>query len=121
MKVVKALSEKVGIMLQYEQIDWGNHQLALRDGKKDIAAGATYTKARAEYVYFSEPYRYEENSLFMMRNSVKEVNFKSVAEFLVQVRMQNFNLGITQGFIYADSQINLFINDIVVIFMLVLV
>lgn len=110
-KLVKRLSEKVGIEMQYDQVEWGQHQLDLRDGKRDIAAGATYTKARSEYVYFSEPYRYEENSLFMMRDSIKDLDFESVSEFLVQIRLQNFNLGVTKGFIYADPQINLFIND----------
>ncbi len=110
-KLVKQLSERVGIATEYEQVDWGQHQLDLRDGKRDIAAGATYTKARANYVYFSEPYRYEENSLFVMRDSIKELDFESISEFLVQIRLQNFNLGVTQGFIYADPQINLFIND----------
>ena len=77
-KLVKRLSEKVGIEMQYDQVEWGQHQLDLRDGKRDIAAGATYTKARSEYVYFSEPYRYEENSLFMMRDSIKDLDFESV-------------------------------------------
>lgn len=110
-QLVKRLSEKVGVETQYDQVEWGQHQLDLRDGKRDIAAGATYTKARSKYVYFSEPYRYEENSLFMMRDSIKDLDFESVSEFLVQIRLQNFNLGVTRGFIYADPQINLFIND----------
>lgn len=110
-KLVKSLSEKVGIEMQYDQVEWGQHQKDLRDGTRDIAAGATYTKARSNYVYFSEPYRYEENSLFMMKDSIKELDFESVSEFLVQVRLQNFNLGVTRGFIYADPQINLFISD----------
>ena len=83
--------------------------VALEDG--DWHHIKSYTKSRANYVYFSEPYRYEENSLFVMRDSIKEIDFESVSEFLVQVRLQNFNLGVTQGFIYADTQINLFIND----------
>jgi polar amino acid transport system substrate-binding protein len=111
-QLVKSLSEKVGVTSEYEQVDWGQHQLDLKNGSRDIAAGATYTKARAEYVYFSEPYRYEENSLFVMRDSIKELDFKSVSEFLVQTRLQNFNLGVSEGFIYADTQINLFINDL---------
>ena len=53
-QLVKKLSEKVGITTEYEQVAWGQHQQDLRDGKRDIAAGATYTKSRANYVYFSE-------------------------------------------------------------------
>ena len=107
-ELVKNLSSQIGIESKYEQVDWEDHQQDLFSGKRDMAAGATYTKERAEYVYFSEPYRYEENSLFIKRDSIKELNFDTVSEFLVQVRLQNFNLGVTKGFTYADPQINLF-------------
>lgn len=110
-ELVKTLANRAGIAMETEQIAWKTHQKELRAGTRDIAAGATYSDARAEYVYFSTPYRYEENSLFMMHNSDKELNFNSISEFLAQVRLQNFLLGITKGFIYADPQINLFIKD----------
>ncbi|MFK7968316.1 MAG: TRIC cation channel family protein [Rickettsiaceae bacterium] len=47
----------------------------------------------------------------MMNSNDKELSFDSISEFLAQVRLQNIVLGITKGFIYADSQINLFIKD----------
>lgn len=110
-ELVKKISEKINIKVEYAQIDWERHQLELAEGTSDMAAGATYTRERAEYAYFSEAYRYEENSVFMLKNSDKDLSFKSVAEFLTQIRLQNFKLGVTQGFIYADPQINLFISD----------
>ncbi len=110
-ELVKSLAGKVGIEIEYEQIEWGQHQQDLREGKRDIAAGSTYTKERAEYVYFSVPYRFEENSLFVLHDSDKSLDFISILEFLAQVRLQNFTLGITKGFIYADPQINVFITD----------
>ncbi|GAB4162488.1 MAG: hypothetical protein Tsb006_0740 [Rickettsiaceae bacterium] len=110
-ELVKSLAKKVGVEVEYEQVDWREHQEDLKLGIRDIAAGATYTKERAEYVYFSVPYRFEENSLFMLNESDKNIDFKSVSEFLAQVRLQNFVLGVTKGFIYADPQINLFISD----------
>ena len=110
-QLVKKLAERVGVPILYEQVEWKQHQQDLREGKRDIAAGATYTEARAEYVYFSVPYRFEENALFILNNSDKTLEFESVSEFLAQVRLQNFRLGITKGFIYADPQINLFTSD----------
>lgn len=107
----KALAKKVGVPMEYEQVAWDVHQKMLKSGEKDVAAGATYTDARAEFVYFSVPYRFEENSLFTKQDSEKELNFDNIAEFLAQVRIQNFTLGVTKGFIYADPQINLFIKD----------
>ena len=55
-------------------------------------------------------YRFEENSLFILHETNKNLDFKSISEFMAQVRLQNFKLGITEGFIYADPQINLFIS-----------
>jgi len=110
-ELVKTLAQRLGVAIEYDQVAWQQHQADLKEGVRDIAAGATYTDARAEYVYFSTPYRYEENSLFMMNNSDKELRFESISEFLAQVRLQNFILGVTKGFIYADPQVNLFTKD----------
>ncbi len=110
-ELLKNIAHRVGVSIDYETVGWKKHQEDLKEGIRDIASGATYTDARAEYVYFSRPYRYEENSLFMMNSNDKELSFDSISEFLAQVRLQNIVLGITKGFIYADSQINLFIKD----------
>ncbi|RTK92339.1 MAG: transporter substrate-binding domain-containing protein [Rickettsiales bacterium] len=110
-ELVKALAQRVGVEMIYSQVDWGVHQGELREGTRDIAAGATFTEARSEFVYFSTPYRYEENSLFVLEDSNKNLNFKSISEYLAQVRLQNFVIGVTKGFIYADPQINLFVAD----------
>ena len=110
-ELVKALAQRVGVEMIYGQVDWGVHQGELREGIRDIAAGATFTQSRSEFVYFSTPYRYEENSLFTLEDSNKSLNFKSISEFLAQARLQNFVIGVTKGFIYADPQINLFVAD----------
>ena len=110
-QLVKKLAEKVGVAIEYELVDWRQHQKDLRGGERDIAAGVIYTKERSEYVYFSVPYRFEENSLFVLHDSSKTVDFDSIVEFLAQIRLQNFKLGVGKGSIYADSWINLFISD----------
>jgi len=109
--IVNSLSENIGVEIKYDEIDWKQHQLDLKEGKRDIAAGATYTDERAKYVYFSIPYRFEENSLFVSSNGDKSLNFRTVPEYLAQLRLQNFRLGITRGFIYGDPQINEFVAD----------
>lgn len=109
--LVMALSKKIGMEVQYQQISWSEHQENLMDGEMDMASGATFTDARAEYAYFSVPYRFEENSLFIKNGSDKSLKFDTISEFLTQVRLQNFILGVIKGFIYADPQINVFIND----------
>ncbi|MDG1436476.1 MAG: transporter substrate-binding domain-containing protein [Rickettsiaceae bacterium] len=109
--VVKKLADKLGVTVEYALTGWGKHQKDLNEGERDMAVGATYTQERAEYVYFSTPYRFEENSLFTLVNSSKNLDFSSISDLLSQIRSTNYKLGVTKEFIYADSQINLFISD----------
>ncbi|MCP5369796.1 MAG: transporter substrate-binding domain-containing protein [Rickettsiaceae bacterium] len=110
-EILSSLADKIGIGLEFESIEWKEHQLQIESGEKHIAAGATYTQDRAEYAHFSIPYRFEENSLFTLNNNEKDTNFANVRELLSQIRLQNFVLGIVKGFIYTDPQVNLFISD----------
>lgn len=105
-ELTRAIAQAAGKKIVYEPVSWKQHQLDLKEGKRDIAAGATYTDERAEYVYFSKPYRYEENSLFVLRGLEEKLQFKSIDEFLKQVKNNNFRLGVIDGFVYADPKIN---------------
>lgn len=110
-EVLKKISSKIGVIVGSKRVDWGQHQAFLKDGKIDVAVAATYTDERAEYAYFSEPYRFEENSLFISEASSKKLEFRSNTELFAQIRLQNFKLGVTAGFSYASPELNLFIND----------
>lgn len=110
-QLTKAIADLVGVKVTYEPVAWQQHQLDLKAGTRDIASGATYTDARAQYVYFSDTYRYEENSLFISRTAKVELSFKSIDEFLAQVRIKNFKLAVIDGFVYADPKVNAFIAD----------
>ncbi len=110
-QLLKKMTDKIGIVIDSEKVDWKEHQRLLKEGKLDMAAAATYTDERAEYAYFSNPYRFEENSLFILRDSGKTLDFNSLSELFAQIRLQNFNLGVTDGFAYVDPEINMFIND----------
>ena len=107
----KAIAERVGVEIKYDPITWSRHQRELKEGKRDMAAGATYTEERSQFVYFSIPYRFEENSLFVLKNTEKKLVFYNISEYLAQIRLQNFRLGVTKSFIYADAKINEFIGD----------
>lgn len=110
-QLMRSIAKKVGVQVEYEPVDWGDHHEGLRDGSRDIASGSTYTEERAKYVYYSVPYRVEENSLFVLKDLDKELNFNSLSEFLSQLRLKNFNLGIGKNFVYANPEINLFTSD----------
>lgn len=109
--LTNSITKKIGIKIEYDEIDWIKHQKDLALGNIDIASGATYTDARAQYAYFSIPYRYEENSLFVLNDYDKTLNFNNIDDFLLQIRSQKFKIGVVKGYIYANSQINVFVSD----------
>lgn len=109
--IVKSIANVVGVNIKLEEVGWKQHQQDIEKGTRDIAFGATYTEERAKYAHFSVPYRFEENSLFTRRKGGKALEFDNIREFLAQVRLLNYRLGVTNGFIYADSRINDFIQD----------
>lgn len=109
--LVQKLTEKTGREVKYSPVSWKEHQDQLRDGTRDFAAGATYTDARAKFVYFSEPYRFEENSMFTNWDNVGTLEFNNISEFLQQIRENNFKLAVIDGYIYADPSLNDFIKD----------
>ena len=109
--LINMIASKVGISVTYEPVAWTQQQLDIKDGVRDLAYGATYSDERAQYSYFSVPYRFEENSLFILRNSKITLKFTNIEEYLAQTRLQNFRLGIIKGYVYVDPKINEFIND----------
>ena len=109
--IAKAISDAVGVTIKLEEVSWKQHWRDLEKGTRDIAFGATYSKERAKFVNFSVPYRFEENSLFVKRNSKKHLEFDDIPEFLAQIRLVNYRIGVTSGFVYADQRINDFIED----------
>jgi len=110
-RIVEILCRNLGLDVKYDEVSWKQHQLDLQSGARDIAAGATYTDARSEYAYFSIPYRFEEDSLFTLQSSKKDLNFVNIKEFLAQIRLQNYKLGVIKGFSYAAPEINAYIAD----------
>lgn len=110
-QLVREIVKLMGKEVRYDSVTWKQHQLDLRTGARDFAAGATYTKERAEYVYFSKPYRFEENSLFVRRGEEDRLKFSNIDEMLKKVEAESYRLGVVEGFVYADPKINEWIHD----------
>ncbi|MBN9412489.1 MAG: TRIC cation channel family protein [Candidatus Paracaedimonas acanthamoebae] len=110
-ELVKAITTAAKAQVVYEPVSWRQHQEDLKNGKRDFAAGATYTAERAKFVHFSAPYRFEENSLFIRRHEESRLQFKTIVEFLHQVKQRQFRLGVIEGYIYADPEINKWLED----------
>ncbi len=109
--IITAIVQKLGSDVHFDKVNWDQNILDIKSGVRDIAPGATRSEDRSQFAYFSEPYRYEEDSLFMLKSSTKSLNFKYIPQFLAQVRALDFKMGVEDGALYADERINGFIND----------
>jgi polar amino acid transport system substrate-binding protein len=109
--LMKRVFKEVGSEVIIDRVSWDKHIQDIKTGQRDIATGATYTRDRAEFAFFSDPYRYEENVLIISKQTEKSLAFDNIPELLAQIRAQNFRLGVLDGGIYADESINNFIMD----------
>lgn len=108
--LINALSSKVGVNLKYVETVWERAITNVESGKGDLLAGATYTDERATFAVFSLPYRYEEISLFTLKEGQKKLQFNNTDEFLAQIRLLNFRLGIIKKAVYGNTEITEYMN-----------
>ncbi len=109
--LVKSIIKEAGFNLIFEERFWKEQQDDLRAGKRDFSMGATKTKEREAFVYFTKPYRFEENSLFVLRGEEALFDSSSVDNFLKSIVKKNLKISVINGFIYADPKINKWIKD----------
>jgi polar amino acid transport system substrate-binding protein len=109
--ILNSIADIAGYKVTYKEISWLQHQNRLKSGVYDIAMGATKTLEREKYCYFTIPYRESIDTLFILKNSSKRLHFRKVSEFISEVKQHQFRLGITEGYLYSDSELNAFIND----------
>ena len=81
-ELINALFKRLGKKVNYTAMKWADHQRAVESGEKDFAAGAFSTIEREEYAYISDPYRTEENVLYVPRGKSAEYNFVGTKDML---------------------------------------
>ncbi|WP_375319291.1 transporter substrate-binding domain-containing protein [Candidatus Tisiphia endosymbiont of Oplodontha viridula] len=111
-ELINAISSKINIAIQYTDSVWEQVISNIQQGKSDMVAGLTYTDERAAFGNFSIPYRFAEISLFTLRSARKHLNFNNTNEFLAQVRLLNFRLGITKKAVYGDTKTTNYLNQV---------
>jgi len=51
-QLVRTVFERMGYEVLYDQVSWKQHQLDVKEGKRDIAAGPFRNEVRASYAYY---------------------------------------------------------------------
>lgn len=109
-QLVRAVFSRLGYQVSYEEVGWKQHQFDIKNGVRDIAAGAFKNPEREEYAYYSAPYRKETDVVYVRKGEVSRYRHGSVTELLAGFREQNFRLGVISGFYYGPDLMQ-FIND----------
>lgn len=110
-ELINALFRRLGKKVDYTPMKWAEHQRAVERGEKDFAAGAFSSIEREKYAYISDPYRTEENVLYVPRGKSADYNFVGTKDMLQFFKKNNFKLGIVKGYNYADKLLNQYILD----------
>ncbi|MGL4371529.1 MAG: substrate-binding periplasmic protein [Alphaproteobacteria bacterium] len=111
-EIQKILFKKLGYKFHINSVPWKQHLESLKTGEIDYATGAFYSEERSNFSYISILYRFEENSLFRLQDSL---NFKNtpfdIPSFLKKIKKEHLKLGVVEGYRYANEALNRFIND----------
>lgn len=107
----KQIMELAGYKIEVSAVSWKQHNEDLVEGKRDFAMGAFYSERRAQYNYLTEPYRYEENSIFVLRENESPHNYTNIPDFISAIKKNGYVIGIVDGYRYANNEFNKFVED----------
>lgn len=96
-EIFKAILKKADLTANYVELPWKRHLRYIESGDMDIAFGASYTTERAQYAYFSIPYRYETVGLFIRKGK------KIALDKLSDLTQSNYLIGIEMGYYYGNK------------------
>ncbi len=77
--------------------NWKDLLNAIKQGEVDVVGNATFTQERAEFAYFSKPYRQDVYAIYVLANSYPKfasMNFESL-------KVHGFRLALTEKYIYG--------------------
>ena len=110
-EMTQAIAHAAGFVVDYTARPWKQHIMQLHTGQADIASGATLSRERAEFAYFSRPYRQETNVLYLPRGQAGRYRFTTVDGMLKIFNESGFRLGVISGYAFADPAVNAYVAD----------
>src|SRR5262249_51435189 len=110
-EIERALAHIMSVEILLPDLPWQDHLAALAAGSADVAAGATYSKERDAYAYFSKPYRRETDVLILPMGASGRYSFQTDEQMHDMLANKKFGHRVVAGFLYADDRVNAFIAD----------
>ena len=81
------------------EVPWKTHLHFLKTGKMDLAMGASWSKSREEFAYFSLPYRKETVKLFVKKGNAKNIQLQTLSDLVDS----KYILGVESGYYYGED------------------
>lgn len=103
----KAIMNTAGITYSIAELPWKTHLHFLKTGKVDLAMGASWSKERKAYAYFTLPYRKETVKLFVKRGTAKNIKLDKLAD----LAGSPYIIGVESGYYYGEDYQTLIKND----------
>jgi polar amino acid transport system substrate-binding protein len=105
-ELASAVLKSMGCKLSVEQGSWTELLLKLKAGEIDAVLGASKTKDRLSFAYFSDGYRKERFQLYVRKDNIN-YPYESISSFLDD----GHKLGIVNQYYYGDEIDALYGND----------
>jgi polar amino acid transport system substrate-binding protein len=77
-----AIMGEAKISFTTAEIPWKTHLHFLKTGKMDVAMGASWSKDREEFAYFSLPYRKDTVKLYVKKGNAKNIQLQTLSDLV---------------------------------------
>jgi polar amino acid transport system substrate-binding protein len=109
-RLLRMVFGRMGYELQIDPVNWKQHPLDVKEGRRDIAAGAFFNTEREQYAYYSIPYRTEKDMLYVRKEDQRVFQFETVEELIRVLESGPYRLGVVDGFFYGTAMMR-YIDD----------
>ncbi|WP_448565227.1 substrate-binding periplasmic protein [Thalassotalea ganghwensis] len=97
--IFNAIVKHANLTVNYTELPWKRHLQYIKTGEMDVAMGASYTKEREEYAYFSLPYRVETVNLFVRKGNSENIKLEKLSDLLAT----DYMIGVEGGYYYGKA------------------
>lgn len=104
--IFNAIVKDAGLTVTFTELPWKRHVHYIKTGQMDVAMGSSYTAERADFAYFSLPYRKEQVNLFVKNKDIKNIKITSLSGLIGS----RYMIGIESGYYYGEEFQTLFQN-----------
>jgi polar amino acid transport system substrate-binding protein len=94
-----AIMSEAKLSFTTAEIPWKTHLHFLKTGKMDLAMGASWSKDREKFAYFSHPYRKETVKLFVKKGNAQNIQLRTLSDLVGS----QYILGVESGYYYGED------------------